>query len=196
MIKSLSSLRRNPKYHKKCVATTTPIPSTPTSSTPTPSTIRERRLPHQSPQLSHDPRTEKLPVLNKVKTLGHDVERLNSYIESTTDKLSETRHKMRALHEFEKKIDKELQEREEMASTIKILEDEVQRSRTTRGVGLAANPAMFQLELRNLERDLEQIEIESARLDEMKQRAEKLLLRKREQSEFTREMLREMKIKN
>ena len=196
MIKSLSSLRRNPKYHKKCFATTTPIPSSPTSSLPTPSTIRERRISPQSPQLSHDPRTEKLPVLNKVKALGKDVERLNSYIESTTDKLSETRHKMRALYEVEKKIDKELQEREEMTITIKILEDEVQRSRTTRGVGLAANPAMFQLELRNLERDLEQIEIESTRLDEMKQRAEKLLLRKKESREFTREMLHGMRDEN
>ena len=103
---------------------------------------------------------------------------------------------MRALYEVEKKIDKELQEREEMTITIKILEDEVQRSRTTRGVGLAANPAMFQLELRNLERDLEQIEIESTRLDEMKQRAEKLLLRKKESREFTREMLHGMRDEN
>jgi len=211
MDSSLSLLRKHRKYHKErdhpetkpstSTSNTTSIhkssnnqsiainnstkPITNATPTATPAIVTS------PPRLLPDPRIDNLPVNQFLKKMNQDVDRLDNLINNTTFALKQNRFKLTEARQLDRDLDVQLSQSNETYTTIESLKNQVQNVQHQLDNNASGKGAL-KLEIRTMQHELRDAQIENARLDEMKRRVEKMLQRKKSQQKFMAEVLKDV----
>ena len=185
---SLRSLKSHPKYHHPHHSLLSPkiSPLNPSSPDQGSSTSRSKTTPPHI-VLDHDPRTDRLPVLDKIRALNSNVDRLDTLIDNTAMRLKANRLQLLEAKRTQTLINAKLQRATKEKNRITSLDEEL--TQVNAKVSSTKSRHHFRLELTSLQHELQDVQVESARLDEMQRRAKKLLQRKKVQENFTKEVL-------